>query len=306
MDAAVCPKCRTSSLIEIKTSDIPVKKDEDKIITELSHLRQRRISGKASTEDGNSPTSYTSHHTRNTSTTDEDRENELGLCNQSKTSSDTELTVVTSMPSESAFTSNTTFKPHKASPVTFDTSLTPKKSSAGHYAPHSLKSVPEFCTAADWEKEIGFLNIPKVSPTVCSATLGLSGKYAQVVTTDSRNEYGKGAFAHPKIEPEAQVTACGNVIQHKADKGACKLVDSEVQTDFVIQVLDGPMYSHPVTYPAQQQTQVSQRSGYMYQPKRPVNDGNETSILKAAIKRSIAQGWHREIDKLNDLCLGDR
>lgn len=314
MDVAVCPKCRTSSLIEIKTSDTPVKKAEDKVITELSHMRQRRISGKASAGDGNSPTFNTYHHTRNTSTRDEDQDNEheFGLCNQYKTSSDTKLTVVTSMPSKSATTLHATSKPHKASPVTFDASLTLKKSSAGPDASHSLKSRPESCTAADWEKEIGFLNIPKASPTVCTAADGFSGKYDQVVSTASRYNYGKVTFALPKGESEARVTkaACGNVVQHMADQGSlktkCKLVDSEAQTDIVAQVLEAPMHSHPVTYPAQQQRQVSQRSGYMYQPKRPVDGEKETSILKAAIKRSIAQGWHREMDKLNDLCLSDR
>jgi hypothetical protein len=47
MDAAVCPKCKTDCLMEIRSTETPIKKT-DEVIGELTNLRQRRTSGLSS------------------------------------------------------------------------------------------------------------------------------------------------------------------------------------------------------------------------------------------------------------------
>lgn len=214
MDSAVCPKCRTNSLMEIKTSEATVKKQADEILNELTNLRQRRSCGGekccAGAPDRN-----------------EIVDNGLG----------TMLLTV-----------------------------------------HASKEKPE------------------VSRPIFAAS-----SYTQEVHRQVSD--GTKVSSAAICTPDSHIQVSEGITEHE-----CKYVSPEVQAKLVTEVQQQPKFYQQPSLCVQHSFELGgpTAGAYKCQPKRAVICDDQNSVLKAVLKKSIAGNWDSGIDKMSDLCIGER
>ncbi|XP_045204040.2 uncharacterized protein LOC123556972 isoform X2 [Mercenaria mercenaria] len=267
MDASVCPKCRTNSLIEIKTSGTPLKKKPDEIITELTHLRERRLSRGEKYGPG--------AKTVNTSCSTEDED--------------------WGMESDTSF-SPTSYAGHGQGPAQGSSNVQSLQMPFGSGLKYDSSKSPD----SQIGSRLTYGNVNRRE----SEMFGSSLMYNNLSGPESIIDNCKV----PSVaQAEAQNAKLGTKIHHKEPKEVTKtekkLVNTEVQTEFIIQVLEEPKFCQQTTH--QPQLKGSNLGGgYNYDPKRAVGGEKDNSVLRAAIRRSIAGGWNKGID--NDLCMDNR
>lgn len=237
MDSAVCPKCRTNSLMEIKKSEAMVKKHPDKVMNELANLRQRRSSG------GEKCLAV-----RQTSI---DGDNEIDTLPVSNF-----LVEVPGAPDM------TNLKKEWIDGNVFDTMPV---------TAHSSKGQPELSrlisAASSYTQEVHACGQVSESTKVSAAT---------ICAPDAHSQVSSGITA-----PE------------------CKYLSQGEQAKFVTEVLQQPKFYQ------RSPLNVRPTAGGC-QSKKLVSCDGENSVLKAVLKKSIAGHWYSGIDKMTDLCIGEK
>ncbi|XP_060592229.1 uncharacterized protein LOC132746955 [Ruditapes philippinarum] len=379
MDSVVCPKCRTDSLLEIKTSKTPVKHDSDEIITELAHLRQRRYSKDENdtrhVSIGTSPegeqsknvfhNSFTMSNNRNTGNAEKEthgvQEQHTDEKFQDLRRVKTQLTFdsLKSSESKASETKSTCDTMSSNTLIGFNLMKSDMNNSSGPGSVVDHDRIPlsgqtkvaDSCrmpclkqsSAIDNHRMrfsgqvLGFTNkcMPLSSRLTAIRNIGMpfsmqdtsSGNYRmpqlrQVQASDNSRMPLPGLAQVPgncrmplsgqaSVPDKSRMPLSGQGIaqmpQCNVQKPEKNLVNTEVQTDFVFQGLQEPKFYHQTDQtPVQPMKESSFGNSYKYEPRKAVGGEKENNILKAAIRRSNTEGWNKGVERMNDLCIGDR
>ena len=347
MDFMACPKCRTESLIEVKTSKTPVKPESEEINTEVSQLRQPRCS---MSEMG------PRQNTVSTSTENENWENVLNnsftplknMAPDQKRISDQpmihsnsfdmkhndviiqdiknvrsqlsfdclkspESKVVASNLTNNSICSNTMVGSNLMNSALGDVHFGIDSNTV--YL-HGQTKTPAMSEMPKLEKISGpHNNMMPLTGQVFSPNYRTVSSSGQVVA-QGVNKVPLSRQVNNGISMLSQSETPANDIMSKSHQQPAQMpqfsvnrhknnfVDTEVQTDFVLQQ---PKFYYPAAQSRVQpikETNIAR--GYNYEPRKPIGGEKENNILRAAIRRSNTEGWNNGLERMNDLCIGER